>query len=498
MSFEQQYKLRTELLMKYNFSDKELDEKIQAKIDEAGGFINEIAAMVLINKDMGGSAKLDALGPEQKARNKLLKEGEKFGITAEILDKMLSELKTQSVYIKQNDMLAYELIGKKMGITISDDVGVLQRSVETQTVAQALEAPFGETFAVNGYVTGQSVQRKKGGEWTKLYRTHIIDHTGKSLTLKTAKRDNPDFSHLFLHWGRWYAFYGVNRAEGSERETPLPDGSTHWDDTWWWVGEAEPIDPIGVIPSHSLSSMTQGYDIYVLEGIVSNFTPASDWTLYNHYTDNFEKSQAVNQPEAKEIGDSPGFNKADWGRRYRFSLSTESGRIQCSTRGFDIMVRQKTLRVGERLEPLSTLENTKIKIYGQLTENPNTHELLFLVQGLITSSGDGVVSQVQDILSKYISLVGTPSNEPKNEVVEAEPLPTESEFEPSWEHILAWYVDYIKREPSPIPYQQFKRDLETAFQYHYQHDETVMDIINDLIEEGMVKKFMGALVYPNV
>jgi hypothetical protein len=416
-----------------------------------------------------------------------------------------------------------------LGITIRDDPEGRAREVTLSSVADALDMPYKENTSIRALVIGQRVQRKKGGDWTKLYTTTVIDKTGKYLTMKTSKRDNDDFSHLFLNWGCWYNFYGINRSEGDTMKdmdgNPKLDDfgdEQHWDDTWWWSGEAEQLYDIPtVVPATVFTQMHDSYQNYVISGIITNFHKLRDWSLFDPYQDNFLKSQSINQPKDKKIREnSPGEDNlgqdgvyVPWNSRYRFSLSTPEGRVEVSTRGFDILLtawqRIGDAQAQKRLKSKKmNLDGCKVLLYGNMTENPNTHEQLFMSHGLLSIEESGKFDGVQGILDELLGKMLDGSDEPKNDTPVESSIPVNqeqlaqdekdrTELAPGIrEKIKAWYMEYIIAKTVAVSYETFKNDMWLGIGWKGP-DDKVKDAIQLLIDEGLVREWKGAMIYPN-
>jgi hypothetical protein len=562
-SLEEEHKFRSTMLINWNLTDDELDKLIKDKIDELNGYINASAAMSLINDDLGKKSGVEAeplkSDPETKVRDKIVAALIEQGHAREDLDRMVEALQKKSIFMQKDKMLAYDLIALRLGVTIHDDPEGQARAIDLSTVADALDISYKENIAIRALVIGQRVQRKKGGDWTKLYTTTVVDKTGKYLTLKTSKRDNDDFSHLFLNWGSWYNFYGINRSEGDTMQdmdgNPKLDDfgdEQTWPDTWWWSGEAEQLyDVPRDVPATPVTQMHDSYQNYVISGIITSFHKLRDWSLFDPYTDNFLKSQSINQPKDKKIRDNlPGEDTlgqdgvyVPWSNRFRFSLSTPEGRVEVSTRGFDILL-SAWQHIGDasaqkRLKSKSmNLDGCRVILYGNLTENPNTHEQLFMSHGLLTVEESGKFDGVQGVLDELLGEVVEGSDEPKKgtdddpsayvhtdicvmcgkeakvssgtasckecdsptpvnqEQIDQEKKDRTELTQKVKGKIKAWYLEYIIAKPSAVAFQTFKDDMWKGIGWKGP-DNKVADAIQLLIDEGLVREWKGAMIYPN-
>ncbi|MCK5613593.1 hypothetical protein KAR91_67610, partial [Candidatus Pacearchaeota archaeon] len=374
-------------------SDEELDKLVNKEIDDKGGYINVFAALVLIAERKGMKREnMQVFSPEEKARAKLLNK-----VKPEQLDGMIDILQKQSVYFQKNILLAYEFIAKKIGIVLVEDLQEAAKEQTAITIKQWLESGDSTIGNAEGMVINQKVQRKKGGDWSTLYVTTIIDADGEVLNIKTWNKDKA-FSPYFLIHGRWYTFFGVKKEVGKERE----DGS-FWNDTYWWYGEADKADIKIIPPVISLAAAMDPYKTYILEGVLSNFRRAKGYTAHNPYEDKYLTNKSINDPEPEQIGEQSGFKEMLWHDKYLFTLNTVDGRINCVTQGFPFHTRANTIyntRDGASKNdklPLDTLDDYKVRVFGSILDGTEGRERLMMIRGVvkIELSQDTGLGQVQ-------------------------------------------------------------------------------------------------------
>ena len=497
MSLEKEHKLRGQIMQDLEISDDDLDKLVTKEIDDKGGYINPFAALVLIAERKGMKREnMQVFSPDEKARAKILKK-----IKPEQLDGMLEVLQKQSVYFKNNVLLAYEFIAKKLDIVLVEDLQEAAREQPITTIKQWLNGADQTIGNAEGMVVNQKVQRKKGGDWSTLYVTTIVDANGEMLDVKTWNKDK-DFSPYFLHHGRWYTFYGVKKEIGKERD----DGS-FWADTYWWYGESEKSDTKANPKATSLINALDPYKTYVLEGVISNFRRGKGYTSYNPYEDKYVKNRATVDPEPETIGEQPGFKEMMWHDKYLFTLNTIEGRLDCVTQGFPFYVRARNVYAnmltgfeaeGEKRKeklPLDTLDDYKIRIFGSILDGSEGRDRLGMIRGIvkIELSQDTSLEQVESLLDKLIEqgfvdldVPSQPQKVVKTKLVDFDDIPVDQ--------LLDWYM---KEHPTePITIQDFKDNLFKGFGIAVS-EETNMEVIKVLVAEGLIHEIKDGKVYPN-
>ena len=497
MSLEKEHKLRGQIMQDLELSDEALDKLVTKEIDDKGGYINPFAALVLIAERKGMKREnMQVFSPEEKARAKILGK-----INAEQLDGMIDILQKQSVYFKTNVLLAYEFIAKKLDIVLVEDLQEAAREQPVTTIKQWLAGADQTIGNAEGMVVNQKVQRKKGGDWSTLYVTTIIDADGDTLDIKTWNKDKA-FSPYFLRHGNWYTFFGVKKEIGKERE----DGS-FWANTYWWYGESEKSKKQARPKATSLINALDPYKTYVLEGVISNFRSGKGYTAYNPYTDKYITNRATVDPEPEQIGEQPGFKEMLYHNKYLFTLNTIDGRLDCVTQGFPFYVVARSVyrnqltgfeEDGEKRKdklPADTLDDYKVRIFGNILDGSEGRDRLGMVRGIIKIelSQDTGLGEVDSLLDKLIAqgfvnldVPSQPQEEVKTRLVNYDDL----QIDP----LIDWYMK--EQIGDPITIQEFKDNLWKGFGIAVD-EETNMKIIKVLIAEGLIHEIKDGKVYPN-
>ena len=383
--------LEKQLMGATGWTKSELGQRIEDKISELGGFINDVAALHLLMKEHTNIKPEQIAGqtPEDKLKARILTKG---NITEETYSQMLAAVKKGSNEAISNDFYAVSLIASFYGIPLIEDILV---SVDTETTEWFRKGGQDDTADLKGIYVQQRAKRNKDKKLYGMLETTVIDDKG---ILKLQSWDENklwDRALIDKPIGSTLVFGSIKKSLNDNPE---------YDDTYWWGGNYALTNDIDISPI-SIADLSTDYTPQIIEGVISFSKEANEWVSYDPISGQRDKRAGAKKPT-----DEIAFG--EWYRTIRFTLNDKKNSISCRTALChfveDIMDEGKGL-----LDTNKFLDGFKVKVLGYAYTSQYSGMGFDVYAVLSSESVKEKMTLIQNTLEDIISHL-----EAKNEAVE--------------------------------------------------------------------------------